>query len=100
MIYYPDEPSKIESWVSLEEHVKNPVNFPVGIKSGFLVVFVPPKGYEDKYPWKPQEGVLFLGEIPGMKGHGIFASQHGKIDWGYHLDNFYVIPRDELWDEL
>ena len=30
---------KYTSWKTLDEHLKNPVNFPTGIKSGILVVF-------------------------------------------------------------
>jgi hypothetical protein len=97
MIYYPDQKEKIKTWISLANHVRNPCSFPVNLKSGFLVVLFPPKiSIEAKYPWQLQEAVLFLGEIPGMKGHGIFASQCGSVHWGYHLEDFRVIPEEEL----
>lgn len=84
---------QFEGWLPLDEHLKNPVNFPVGITSGFLVVFSAPPGGG---MWKTGDPVLFLGEIPGMKGHGIFAGSDGLVKWGYHTSNFHVIPKDEL----
>jgi hypothetical protein len=87
---------QFEDWLPLDEHLKNPVNFPVGITYGFLVVFSSPPGYEEKYPWKSGDPVLFLGEIPGMKGHGIFAGSDGLVKWGYHTFNFHVIPEEDL----
>ena len=84
---------QFEGWLPLDEHLKNPVNFPVGITSGFLVVYSAPPG---NVVWKTGDPVLFLGEIPGMKGHGIFAGSDGLVKWGYHTSNFHVIPKDEL----
>ena len=40
--------------------------------------------------------MVFLGEIPGMNGHGIFAGDDGLVRFAYHTFNFHVIPEDEL----
>jgi hypothetical protein len=91
------KPEDIGKWKTLDEHLDHPNDdFPRMVMSGFLVVFSPPPGYEGKYPWNPGDPVLFLGEIPGMKGHGIFAGADGLVKWGYHTFNFHVIPKDEL----
>jgi hypothetical protein len=39
--------------------------------------------------------VLYLGEIPNMKGHIVF-SYGGRIFYGYHPENFTKIPKEEL----
>jgi hypothetical protein len=31
---------------------------------------------------------VFLGEIPNMKGHGVYMDFEGKGHWGYHCDQF------------
>lgn len=85
-----------EQWKPLDEHLKNPIGFPGNKASNFFVVFSPPSGYEDKYPWKDGEPVLFLGEIAGMHGHAAFVGEDGRIRCCYHTDNFYVIPEEEL----
>ena len=85
---------QIEGWLPLDEHLKNPVNFPVGITSGFLVVYSAPPWKLGM--WKTGDPVLFLGEIPGMKGHGIFSGMDGVVRWGYHTFDFRVIPEEEL----
>ncbi len=41
---------------------------------------------------KPGEMVLFMGEIPNMPGHCVFADPKGKVHWGYHPDNVKVMP--------
>lgn len=87
---------QVETWVPLDEHLKNPVNFPRGITSGFLVVFTPPPQDERLYPLRPGNPILFLGEIPGMKGHGIFVGNDGLVRFGYHTHDFRVIPEEEL----
>ena len=91
------KPEEYADWVSLDDHLDyHNDSFPVDVVSNFLVVFSPPEGYEDKYPWKGGDPILFLGEIPGMKGHGIFAGTDGLAKWGYHTVNFRVIPEDML----
>lgn len=88
---------KYGSWVSLDDHLDYPGdNFPSMITSNFLVAFDPPEGYEDKYPWSPGEAVLFLGEIPGMRGHGSFVGDDGLVRFAYHTHSFRVIPESEL----
>ena len=84
---------QFEGWLPLDEHLKNPVNFPVGITSGFLVVYSASPG---NVVWKTGDPVLFLGEIPGMKGHGIFSGMDGVVRWGSHTFDFRVIPEEEL----
>lgn len=39
-------------------------------------------------PIEKGDTVLFLGEIPNMKGHIAFVDRDGKIWWGYHPDIF------------
>jgi hypothetical protein len=87
---------QVETWIPLDEHLKNPGNFPRGITSGFLVVFTPPPQDERLYPLRPGNPILFLGEIPGMRGHGIFVGNDGLVRFGYHTHDFRVIPEDEL----
>jgi len=100
MIFYDKE--KIKIWRNLEVHLeKLSKGYAIGNKNSFpeknfLVAFLAPEGYEKSYKFKTGETVLFLGEIYGMKGHGIFATHDGKIQWGFHTDNFYIIPKDEL----
>lgn len=47
-----------------------------------------PEGWEDKYPFKEGDMMLYLGEIVGMEGHCIIVNEEGKVFWGYHTDNF------------
>ena len=62
-----------------------------------IVIFDdPPKGYEDKYPWKTGTVLLFLGEIWNMPGHCVVVDKSGKIYWGYDTDDF----RDPTDDEI
>ena len=91
------KPEDFEKWKTLDDHLEFPnEDFPRMMISGFLVVFSAPPGYEEKYPWKSGDTVLFLGEIPGMKGHGIFSGIDGVVRWGYHTFDFRVIPEEEL----
>ena len=39
---------------------------------------------------------VYLGDIAGMAGHVIFATEDGRTLWGYHDDNFSIIPEDLL----
>lgn len=87
--------SKIETWTPLDVHLNNPVNFPVGITSRFLVVFSPKPG-GGSYPLEKGYPILFLGEIPGMSFHGIFVGPDGLVRFGYHTHDFRVIPEEEL----
>jgi hypothetical protein len=53
-----------------------------------------PKEYHKGYPFK--EFTLYLGEIEHMPGHGVFVNKDGKVLWGYHLDEFYIVPEEEI----
>ena len=87
---------QVETWIPLDEHLDNPVNFPKGSKAGFLVVFSPDPKYKDSYSLPLGYPILFLGEIFGMKGHGIFVDPDGLVKFGYHTHEFRVIPEEEL----
>ena len=55
-----------------------------------------PEGYEDKYPCKVGDLVLYLGEIANMPGHCAFVTDDGKVHWGYHTDHFRDATEDEV----
>jgi len=66
-------------------------------KQNQIVIFDnPPKGYEDKYPWKVGQSLLFLGEVVQMPGHCIVVDKAGKVYWGWHTDNFREPTEDEI----
>ena len=97
MAIYPQ--SKVDAWVPLDVHLNNPVNFPAGITSGFLVVFSPKREAVKSGSLQPLERghpILFLGEIPGMSFHGVFVGSDGRVRFGYHTFDFKVIPEEEL----
>lgn len=99
MVTYTKE--QYRGWVYLDEWLQKVVRtvHPTPlfvIPTHIPVAFDPPDGYEDKYPWKPGESVLFIGEIFSMPGHGTFVGDDGLVRWGYHLENFRVIPAEEL----
>lgn len=48
------------------------------------------------YPYAHGEHLLYMGEVSGMRGHVIVANKRGQVFWGYHADNFYVVPETEL----
>jgi len=48
------------------------------------------------YPFGKHERLLYLGEIVHMPGHGIFANHGGKVLWAYHMDEFYIVPKEEV----
>ena len=56
----------------------------------------PPKGYENQYPWKEGDAVLFLGEIQNMPGHVAVVTRDGKVHWGYHPESFRPATVDEV----
>lgn len=84
---------QVEKWEELDDFMEK--NF-----SARNVMVTPhlPKEWDDKnqYPWKNGDAVLFLGEVMGMRGHGVFVGKDGLVKFGYHTDSFKVIPRDEL----
>lgn len=55
-----------------------------------------PEDLKDVYPFVNGESLLFLGEIPNMKGHVVVADHNGKVHWGYHDDWFRNPTDDEL----
>ncbi len=62
-----------------------------------IVIFdTPPKGYENQYPFKEGQSLLFLGEIVQMPGHCIVVDKIGKMHWGFHTDNFREPTEDEI----
>jgi hypothetical protein len=61
-----------------------------------LVIFEAPKGYENHYPWRNGDHMLFMGEITNMPGHCVIVNKEGKTFWGYHTDNFREPREDEL----
>ncbi len=48
------------------------------------------------YPFQPNEVVVFLGEIKQMPGHCIVAKKDGRVIWGYDVDNFRKVKKDEV----
>jgi hypothetical protein len=54
-----------------------------------------PKGYEDKYPFKEGDHVLMLGEIEYMPGHVAVVTRDGLVRWGYHVEYFRKLTREE-----
>jgi len=58
-------------------------------KQNQIVIFNdPPKEYENLYPFKKCQPLLFLGEVVQMPGHCIVVDKSGKVYWGYHISNF------------
>lgn len=76
------------------------------LKSEHFTVKVPPNTQVVYYPngddhsifspFRPGEVVLYLGEVAGMKGHGVFVDHDGKVRYGYHNWNFKVIPESYI----
>lgn len=56
----------------------------------------PPDGYETVYPWREGEHLLYLGEIANMPGHVAVVDKKGKVQWGYHDDNFRHPTEEEV----
>jgi len=55
-----------------------------------------PTEYIDRYPFKPGDIVLFLGEIEYMPGHAVIVNKEGKVIFGYHMDNFRKLTKEEV----
>ncbi len=68
------------------------------VRNRIVTPHLPPE-WEAKnaYPWKNGESVLYLGEVVGMRGHGIFVGKDGLVKYGYHLDSFKIVPDDQLY---
>lgn len=61
-----------------------------------VVANKPPDGYETVYPWREGEHLLYLGEIVNMPGHVAVVDKKGKVQWGYHDDNFRNPTEEEI----
>ena len=48
-----------------------------------------PKMLAEKY-------FIYFGEIPNALGHAVYAGESGKVYPGYHLENFELIPEEDL----
>lgn len=80
-------------------HEDGQIMEPSHLRPNSVVIFRAPEGYENNYPFKDKERVLFLGEIVNMPGHGIFVGRKGGIvHWGYHLDYFHEDNEEEFED--
>ncbi len=88
MTLYQDK-QQMETWTDLDDQPL-PIN---KLVTPFLSEEIQEKY---PYPWKNGEPVLYLGEVVGMKGHGIFVGNDGLVRFGYHLDSFKIIPEEEL----
>lgn len=53
------------------------------------IVRIPQNGNPD---FKEGDMVLYLGELSNMPGHVAIATDKGKVLFGYHFDNFCVMP--------
>jgi hypothetical protein len=54
-----------------------------------------PSEYHSQYPFTRKDVLLFLGEVRQMPGHSVVATKDGRVVWGYHTENFVVIPEGE-----
>lgn len=46
---------------------------------------------------KPDDTLVFLGEIERMPGHGVWASlRNSKLHVGLHIDQFEDVPKEDL----
>ena len=51
-----------------------------------IVAFLSFYYYDDELTRK--KPFVFLGEIPNMKGHGVYMDFEGRGHWGFHCDQF------------
>jgi hypothetical protein len=54
-----------------------------------------PVQYHRGYPFIDNEVLLFLGEVRQMPGHCVVATKDGRVVWGYHTENFVIVPKEE-----
>jgi hypothetical protein len=54
-----------------------------------------PEGQESHYPFKEGDTVLMLGEIEQMPGHVAVSLKDGRVVFGYHVENFRKLSREE-----
>lgn len=50
----------------------------------------------DKHPLKFGEAVLYLGEIPNVRGHCAVAKKDGDVIWLLHREDFRKATEDDL----
>jgi hypothetical protein len=53
-----------------------------------------PVEFHNKYPFVRDEVLLYLGEVKQMRGHCVVATKDGRVVWGYHTENFVMLPSD------
>lgn len=49
--------------------------------------------------WKKDDVLLYLGDVYGMEGHGIFVTQQGLTFFGIHNDNFVSLNKENDVEE-
>jgi len=82
---------EIESWVNLDDYIRS--DLAKKCSTNVPVVFVAAQGYANAaYPWITGYECLYLGDVAGAPGHGVFANNAGLVKWGYHTDSFYIPP--------
>jgi len=48
-------------------------------------------------PFANDTPLVYLGEIPNMPEHGVFAGQHsGRVYAGYHIAQFEELPAEDI----
>jgi hypothetical protein len=51
----------------------------------------------EELPFRDDMPLVFLGEIPNMPGHGVFAGHRsGHLYSGYHIEQFVELPESEV----
>ena len=40
--------------------------------------------------------LLFLGQIPNMPGHCVVVDKHGRVSFGWHVENFVELTEEEV----
>ena len=59
---------------------------------------------DDNSVWGPgfykqflsNDSFVYLGELVNMKGHGIYAGRDGRVYWGFHPEDFEMVPEDDV----
>jgi hypothetical protein len=83
MIYTKEQ---IDAMLVLDSS-STPINTPVVLNSHDLASVL---------PLMRGSRCIYLGEVAGMTGHVVIADTHGGVWWGYHDDNFSIIPEHLL----
>ena len=53
------------------------------------------QNWKGSYPSKNGDHVLMLGEIEQMPGHVAVVTHDGLVRWGYHIENFRKLTKEE-----